>query len=458
MVKSALNYSFGGNGYPQLFMTDCATAEINALKNTWSESKNLFCIFHVCQAVWRWCWDSKHQIPKEERVGLMRSFQKIVYADSKFSAKEAFVKAISSSFHDNWKKYLQGLWDNREKWCLAWRDITCHGHHTNNFSEITVRIFKDTVLSRVKAYNVIALLDFVCTTLEEYYSRRLREFSNYRNHNARLFLKSQINKANEINRENITQQEDHEYIVFHKDEVFNVNMKIGICSCNKGKFGKFCTHQCAVYLHSDTSSENFPPVTSSDRHNIALLADGDKAMPVEFFEPFILDKTSAANQNIKTTSTIIQNDFLIHNNDILHDSNSRNQNNILILYERETPNSSINNVLNLLTEIHQKYGSSSTGINRLETRLKQIKSQGNWESFLHTAGNQAVQLRKRTGAAIRVQPTTIARRSPCVTRGSKRIPSGRPAKNEPSAKKRKRRLGKNIKYNQPNAKSHGNGH
>lgn len=162
MIKSALNYSFGGNGYPQLFMTDCATAEINALKNTWPESKNLFCIFHVCQAVWKWCWDSKHQIPKEERVVLMRSFKKIVNANSKLSVKEAFVKAISSSIHDDWKKYLQGFWDNCEKWCLAWRDITCKGYHTNNFSEITVRIFKDT-----------------------------------------------LNKINEINRECITQQEDH---------------------------------------------------------------------------------------------------------------------------------------------------------------------------------------------------------------------------------------------------------
>jgi len=67
-VKSLLDDSFGGNGYPQLFMTDCATAEINALEKTWLESKNLLCIFHVCQAVWRWCWDSKHQILKEDRI------------------------------------------------------------------------------------------------------------------------------------------------------------------------------------------------------------------------------------------------------------------------------------------------------------------------------------------------------------------------------------------------------
>jgi len=67
-------------------------------------------------------------------------------------------------------------------------------------------------------------------------------------------------------------------------------------------------------------------------------------------------------------------------------------------------------------------------------------------------------LRRRSGAAIRVQPTTIARRLPLITRGSKRLPSGRPAKNEIILNKRRRNLGENIKKNQPNAKSHGSGH
>ncbi|KAF0723720.1 Uncharacterized protein FWK35_00027157 [Aphis craccivora] len=67
-----------------------------------------------------------------------------------------------------------------------------------------------------------------------------------------------------------------------------------------------------------------------------------------------------------------------------------------------------------------------------------MRYKGSWESFLHTAGNQAVQLRRRSGAAIRVQPTTIARRLPLITRGSKRLPSGRPAKNEIILKKRQK--------------------
>ena len=81
-----------------------------------------------------------------------------------------------------------------------------------------------------------------------------------------------------------------------------------------------------------------------------------------------------------------------------------------------------------------------------------------WESFLHTAGGASVPLRRRSGTTIKVQPTTIARRSLTLTRGSKRFPVGRPAKQEKLINKRKRNLGHNIKNNLPNAKSHGRGH
>jgi len=44
---------FDGIGWPKIFVTDNAQAEINAIKNAWPESDPLLCIFHVCQEVWR---------------------------------------------------------------------------------------------------------------------------------------------------------------------------------------------------------------------------------------------------------------------------------------------------------------------------------------------------------------------------------------------------------------------
>lgn len=267
-------------------------------------------------------------------------------------------------------------------------------------------------------------------------------------------MKTQINKAKEIDKQNISQIDDYEYNVQYKDTSFIVNMKIGVCSCNKGKFGQFCIHQCAVYIHFDTLSHNFPAVTSSDRHNIALLADGDQALPVEFFQSFILNSNT---ENISNEESVQINNIISNNTITTNENNNapttNTTNSQQIPQESEE---SIDNIINLFKEIHQHYGSSSSGLNTLETRLKKIKSKGNWETFLYTAENQAVQLRRRSGAAIRVQPTTIAR--PAVIRGSKRLPLGRPPKNEIKIKKRRINLGENIKHNQPNAKSHGSGH
>lgn len=99
----------------------------------------------------------------------------ILYAECRYSklAEYYFNSAINSSESSKWIKYITDQWHGQQKWCFAWRDESSRGHHTNNYSEITVRIFKEAVLSRVKTYNVIALLDFTCTVLEEHYCRKL---------------------------------------------------------------------------------------------------------------------------------------------------------------------------------------------------------------------------------------------------------------------------------------------
>lgn len=122
---------------------------------------------------------------------------------------------------------MDSYWDFRFKWCLAWRNEVVRGHQTNNYSEITIRIFKDVVLSRVKAYNVIALIDFVCTVLNDYYCQRFREFANSRSSKARLFLQAQLKKANDIKPENISQLSETEYIIImSSDETYEVNTKL----------------------------------------------------------------------------------------------------------------------------------------------------------------------------------------------------------------------------------------
>jgi len=199
-----------------------------------------------------------------------------------------------------------------EKWCLAWRDATINGHQTNNFSEITVRIFKDIVLSRVKAYNVISLIDLACTVLEDYYCRRFREFANSKNCKARLFLQTQSKKSNTIKQYDVIQISEIEYkVTTSDDKTYEINTSVGICSCFEGQFGSFCTHQCAVYSYYDVVSKNFPPVTAEDKYNISVLAQGDKSLPMSFFESFLPNDSckqyTSTNNYIESTIDVQSN-------------------------------------------------------------------------------------------------------------------------------------------------------
>lgn len=171
-------------------------------------------------------------------------------------------------------------------------------------------------------------------------------------------------------------------------------------------------------------------------------------MDESFYKPFIIENNDPIiNDKIETTKVIKNNENYTEENKpgtsrIVNDDDEDKK----IMFE---------NVLKIMNNCHENFGSSSSGILKLEERLKKIKTEGQWETFLHTAGQQ-VALRRRDSTMIKVQPTSVARRSAKVTKGSKRLLAGRPPVGENTKVKRKKRnLGLNINLNQTNAKSHG---
>jgi hypothetical protein len=51
LLKEALPKSFCGQGFPNIFITDQSSAEINAINYILPNSSTLLCVFHVLQAV-----------------------------------------------------------------------------------------------------------------------------------------------------------------------------------------------------------------------------------------------------------------------------------------------------------------------------------------------------------------------------------------------------------------------
>ena len=209
---------------------------------------------------------------------------------------------------------------------------------------------------------------------------------------------------------------------------------------------------CAVFL-PDVFLPNAPPVDTAARHRMAVLALGPKAQDSSFYEPFTEDNRpshSTPTSSAECSESVPQ----------THQSQS------------DEPTSSVTSppvvddgtsvmlsALDVMMKFNDQFGSSSAGWARVLTRLGNVHTGTQWETFVHSIGS-AVPLRRHHRAAIRVQPTSLARRRPGITRGSKRLASGRPPSSDPLRRKpkRPRSLNYNIVQNQANAKSHGDGH
>ena len=91
MLKDA---AFNGKLQPECFITDDSDAERGALREVWPQSKLFLCVFHVLQAAWRWLWNAKNAIAKEQRKPLISVLKNLVYSES------------INSFENTWSEFL----------------------------------------------------------------------------------------------------------------------------------------------------------------------------------------------------------------------------------------------------------------------------------------------------------------------------------------------------------------
>ena len=117
LLKTILpSHAFFGRGPqigPMVFMTDDSSAERNALELCWPGIR-LLCTFHILQAFWRWLYDSKHRINKEDRTTIMEKMKRILYASS-ILEMEAHYNEFKNFYHSYplLKKHFELLWERR---------------------------------------------------------------------------------------------------------------------------------------------------------------------------------------------------------------------------------------------------------------------------------------------------------------------------------------------------------
>lgn len=189
--------------------------------------------------------------------------------------------------HQGYKKRVNDFLKRKEEWVSLFRDfLVMRGHHTNNYSEATIRILKDVILQRIKAYNLVALINYILTVWQNYMRSRILRVAYNRESKPVLVYEATLSKIDTELAAKITKVDDDTYMVpsaTAKELMYEVNRSLGVCNCKAGCSGVFCKHQAPLHTVVGGCFPNAPPILSADRYQLGLLALGEKCPPPKFF-------------------------------------------------------------------------------------------------------------------------------------------------------------------------------
>ena len=106
--------SFGVKMYADNILTDDSSPEREGVKRTWPSTKLFLCVFHFLQSMWRWLWNSKNGINKEDKQYLMGCVRQLVYAentDKLDTTYQNFKKDAVIRKHEKFMKHLENYWE-----------------------------------------------------------------------------------------------------------------------------------------------------------------------------------------------------------------------------------------------------------------------------------------------------------------------------------------------------------
>ncbi|XP_075535115.1 uncharacterized protein LOC142570640 [Dermacentor variabilis] len=188
----------------------------------------------------------------------------IMYADSLEKLQSATIKLRESS-QTSYFSRVEAFVNRKEEWVLIFRTkVITRGHNTNNFAEESIRILKDIVLSRTKAFNAVALVESIAEVWELYFKSRILKHAHNRVPTHHLLYDSRLKKAPEGAEASVISLGDNCFFVpsfVENGEVHDVCGDIGLCTCPAGCTGAFCKHQALVHKHFGGIFPNCPPRT-----------------------------------------------------------------------------------------------------------------------------------------------------------------------------------------------------
>ena len=256
----------------------------------------------------------------------MSLFRKLVYAHSPEDLEYEY-KFFKGNplviIYKQFAKYDDVLWARKAKWSIAYRagSVLSCGETTpcNNYSETGIRILKDIVFQRIKAYNLIQVFEFLTVTFEMYYQAHLLAVAHNRL-DGYIALRFKGLGTEKIKDDDVKPSPDGRTLhcekpTIHPEVEYVVNVDNGMCTCSLGwngqRTGEPCRHQAAVARKYKINGLNVIPTFNADgRFLLAQIAAGKTAGPLSLYsgqhvgEPDVSINTHNSTSNNDRQSAI----------------------------------------------------------------------------------------------------------------------------------------------------------
>ena len=91
--------------------------------------------------------------------------------------------------------------------------------------------------------------------------------------------------------------------------MYEVNVDVGYCTCQRGRTGAFCKHQCFLYKKLGVQLPNVPTLNINDKVQLVYIATGTNNLNIEFYqnseEMDVPMPSNVVHENLQTPSTVI---------------------------------------------------------------------------------------------------------------------------------------------------------
>jgi hypothetical protein len=111
---------------------------------------------------------------------------------------------------------------------------------------------KDILLNRTKAYNVVALVDFIVSVDEEYFTLRILYHTRGKHLQTKRLYDKLCSKMIDIYISDVKQINESTYAIpsmTTKNVTYFIDTENGACTCKMGHAESFCKHQACIHKH-----------------------------------------------------------------------------------------------------------------------------------------------------------------------------------------------------------------